>query len=99
MHPVNKETITKYAKLIADPILKQVWTAAMAKELYRLAYGRDGITKGTNTIKFLALDKITSIPKDRTVTYARIVVDHRPQKEEPQLRLHHGWQEPNRRPV
>ena len=83
VHPITKETITKYAKLIADPILKQVWTAAMAKEIYRLAYGRDGITKGTNTIKFLDLDEITSIPKDRTVTYARIVVDHRPQKDDP----------------
>jgi hypothetical protein len=83
VHPITKETITKYAKLIADPILRKVWTAAMAKELYRLADGRDGITKGTNTIKFLSHEEITNIPRDRTVTYARIVVDHRPQKEDP----------------
>ena len=36
-----------------------------------------------NTIKFLSHEEITNIPRDRTVTYARIVVDHRPQKEDP----------------
>ena len=83
VHPVTNETITKYAKLIADPILREVWLAAMAKELYRLSQGRDGITKGTNTIKFLSHNEIHNIPNDRTVTYARIVVDYRPQKEDP----------------
>jgi hypothetical protein len=83
VHPVTRETITKYAKLIADPILRDVWMAAMAKELYRLAAGRVGVTKGTNTIHFLSHDEIRNIPNDRTVTYARIVVDHRPHKEDP----------------
>ncbi len=50
--------------------------AAMAKELYCLAGGRVGVTKGTNTIQFLSHDEIKNIPNDRTVTYARIVVDH-----------------------
>ena len=40
-------------------------------------------TKGTNTIKFLTPDEIHHIPNNRTVTYARIVVDYRPQKEDP----------------
>jgi hypothetical protein len=83
VHPVTKETITKYAKLIADPILRDVWMKAMAKELYRLSAGRIGVTTGTNTIHFLSHDEIRNIPNARTVTYARIVVDHRPQKEDP----------------
>jgi hypothetical protein len=34
--------------------------------------------------KFLiSYDKIRCIPKDRTVTYVRIVIDHRPQKDDP----------------
>jgi len=47
VHPITKETITKYAKLIKDP------------------------------------DMIKNISKDRTITYVRIVVDVRPQKEDP----------------
>ena len=54
----------------------------MCIELGRLAQGYKD-TKGTNTIKFLTPDEIRHIPNDRTVTYARIVVDYRPQKEDP----------------
>ena len=54
----------------------------MCKELGLLAQ-EYGETKGTNTIIFLTLDKIPRIPDDRIVTYARIVVDYRPQKEDP----------------
>jgi hypothetical protein len=82
VHPVTKETITKYKKLIAEPLIRDVWMKAMCKELGRLAQGFDG-TEGTDTIRFLSLDEIKSIPTDRTVTYARIVVDYRPQKEDP----------------
>ena len=40
-------------------------------------------TPGTNTIRFLSLEEIDNIPKDRVVTYTRIVVDFRPQKDDP----------------
>ena len=82
VHPITKETITKYQTLSNDPLLRDVWIKAMCKELGRLAQGY-GDTKGTDTIRFLALDEIQHIPKDRTVTYARIVVDYRPQKTDP----------------
>jgi hypothetical protein len=32
--PVTKETITHYRKLIKDPLLKDLWTKAMSKELH-----------------------------------------------------------------
>jgi hypothetical protein len=48
-----------------------------------LAQGCPGITKGTNTIIYLSHSDICKIPQDRTVTYARIVIDHRTQKEDP----------------
>ena len=82
VHPITKETITKYNKLIAEPLLRDTWTKAMCIELGRLAQGY-GTTKGTNTIRYLTHAEIKMIPKDRTVTYARIVVDYRPQKEDP----------------
>ena len=34
-------------------------------------------------MRFLDLEGIKNIPKDRVVTYAKIVVDYRPQKEDP----------------
>ena len=66
-----------------DPLLKKFWVPAMSKELHRLAQGKEGVTIGTNTIFFLSHDKIRRILKDRVVTYARIVIDHRPQKDNP----------------
>jgi hypothetical protein len=83
VHPITKETITHYRKLSKDPLLKELWIKAMGKELHCLAQGCLGITKGTNTIFFLSHNDICNIPTDRTVTYACIVIDYRPQKEEP----------------
>ncbi len=74
---------TKYPKLMNDPLLKKLWVPAMSKELHRLAQGKEGVTSGTNTIFFLLHDEIRCIPKDRVITYARIVIDHRPQKDNP----------------
>eukprot|EP00804_Cyclotella_cryptica_P023154 CCRYP_000368-RA/>CCRYP_000368-RA protein AED:0.46 eAED:0.46 QI:0/-1/0/1/-1/1/1/0/117 len=82
VHPITQETITKYENLAQDPIMKDTWTKAMCKELGRLVQGF-GKTKGTNTVFFMTIDEIKRIQKDRTVTYARIVVDYRPQKEDP----------------
>ena len=82
VHPVTKETITKYEKLANDPLMKEVWTKAMCKELGRLVQGYVE-KEGTNTIFFMTIDEIKQIPKDRTVTYARIVVDYCPQKDDP----------------
>ncbi len=55
----------------------------MSKELHRLAQGCPGATKGTNTIVYLSHSDIYKIPQDLTVTYACIVIDHCPQKEDP----------------
>ena len=82
VHPVTKETITKYTKLANDPVTAPVWRTAMCNELGRLSNGYKK-TKGTRTIKFMTHEEIKKIPKDRTVTYPRIVVDYRPQKPDP----------------
>ena len=39
-------------------------------------------TKGKQCIFVMSHDEIAQIPKDRVVTYARIVVDFRPQKDD-----------------
>jgi hypothetical protein len=78
-----KQTITQYQKLQHDPKLKDLWVPVMSKELFCLAQGKPGITKATNTIFFLSHDEIRHILKDQTVTYAHVVINHRPQKEDP----------------
>jgi hypothetical protein len=83
IHPVTKETIAKYTKLMNNPVLSPLWVPAMSKEFHRLGQGKEGTTVGTNTIFFLSHDEIRRIPKDRTVTYACIVIDHQPQKNDP----------------
>ena len=39
VHPITNETITKYQKLVEDPLLKDTWMKAMCIELGRLAQG------------------------------------------------------------
>ena len=83
VHPVTKETITKYKKLIEDPLLRETWSKVMCKELGRLCQGF-GETEGTNTMRFLNLEGIKNTPKDRVVTYARIGFRLQAPKSEPQ---------------
>jgi hypothetical protein len=83
VHPITKETNTHYRKLIKDPLLRDLWLKAMSKELHCLVQKFTGITKGTNTIFFLSHADICNIPSNRTVTYACIVINHCPQKEDP----------------
>jgi hypothetical protein len=83
VHPVNKETITHYRKLIKSSLLMDLWLKEMSKELHCLAQGCIGITKGNNTIFFLSHADICNIPSKRTVIYACIVIDHHPKKEDP----------------
>ena len=82
VHPVTKETITKYWKLIDDPLMRVLWSKATCKEIRRLCQDFED-TEGTNTMRFLDLRGISNIPRDRVVTYARIVVDYRAHKKYP----------------
>jgi hypothetical protein len=83
VHPITKVTITQYKILQHDPDLKHLWVPAMSKEVHLLTQGKPGVTNGTNTIFFLSPKQVGYIPNDRTVTYGRIVINHWPQKEDP----------------
>ena len=76
VHLVTKETITKHNTILDDPLLRDVWSTSMCKELSRTTQGFDE-TKGTDTIRFIELKNIGKIPQDRVVTYSRIVVNYR----------------------
>ena len=56
-HPITSETITKYQKLMNEPLLHDVWSKLMCSELGRLAQGF-GETEGTDTTHFVSHNKI-----------------------------------------
>ena len=67
-----------------DAETREIWEKAFGKEWGSLTQGdkRTG-AKGTDTFIVLTLEDVPKIPKDRVVTYANIVVDYRPQKDDP----------------
>jgi len=70
----------EYRHLIKMPKYKHIWNDSMSNEIGRLAQDNSSV-KGTETMFFITYE---NIPLNRTkdVTYARIVVDYRPQKQE-----------------
>lgn len=69
----------EYRQLRKMKKYKNVWEKSFTKELDQLAQGKCG-HEGTNTIFFI---RRKQIPPNRKITYGRIVVDYRPQKEYP----------------
>ena len=58
---------------------KTRWNRALSNEIDRLAQGNIRGVKGTDTIQFIRKE---DVPRDRDVTYASFVCDHRPLKTE-----------------
>ena len=91
-HVINTILDTKngmqleYRHLIKDPTAKTTWELSFCNELGRLSGGFGNNIKGTNTISFIPYQ---DIPQDRrgNITYGKIVVDYRPQKDENKLQV------------
>jgi hypothetical protein len=77
IHPVTRKEM-EYTVLMKDPQLKPLWTRGFGKKCGRLLQGICDIA-GTDTCFFVTL---TDIPKDRKITYGKIVCDYKPQKKE-----------------
>jgi hypothetical protein len=71
----------EYRQIIKRDDYRVTWTRSFANELGRLAQGVGDRITGTNTIVFIPQ---SAVPIGQTVTYGRIVVDIRPQKDEPE---------------
>jgi hypothetical protein len=83
IHPVTGETFTSYKKAMKDPAIADIWQTAFGKEFGGMAQGdnRTG-TVGTNAMFVMTHDDIARL-RGKKYTYANIVLDHRPQKEDP----------------
>jgi hypothetical protein len=83
IHPVTGKEM-EYSDLMKDPRLQPLWTRGFGNECGRLFQGIQDIL-GTDTCFFIELKKI---PKDRKITYGKIVCDYKPyKKEEERVRL------------
>jgi hypothetical protein len=81
--PITGKTISRYKRLMKDPTTAERWQMAFGKDFGGVMQG-DHKTgqKGTNSIFVMTHNKISRIPKGQTVTYAHVVVDFCPQKED-----------------
>jgi hypothetical protein len=68
----------EYTALMRDPQMKPLWTRGFGNKCGRLFQGIRDIA-GTDTCFFVTL---TDIPKDRKITYGKIVCDYKPHKKE-----------------
>jgi len=84
IHLTTGKLIIKYTKLAKDKEMQEVWTTAFEKEWGILAQGANKTgSVGTNSLFVMTHEQIKQIPRDRTITYGRIMVDYRNQKADP----------------
>jgi hypothetical protein len=77
VHPITGKEM-EYMALMKDRRLQPLWTIGFGNECGRLFQGIRDIP-GTDTCFFI---KLTNIPKDRKITYGKIVCDNKPHKTE-----------------
>jgi len=84
VHPVTGKTISSYNKLMKDPVMAETWQTAFGKDFGGMCQGNDKTgTVGTDAMFVMTPQDVANMPADRFATYANIVVDFRPQKEDP----------------
>jgi hypothetical protein len=77
IHPVTGKEM-QYKDLMKDALLGPLFEIGLSNELGRICQGMRDIA-GTNTAFFIELN---SIPKDRKITYGKLVCDFKPNKTE-----------------
>jgi hypothetical protein len=77
-HPPRHRKEMEYMALMKDPRLQPLWKRGFGNECGRLFQGIRDIP-GTDTCFFI---KLTNVPKDRKITYGKIVCDYKPHKKE-----------------
>jgi hypothetical protein len=84
VHPTTGETITSCKRLMHDPAEAEIWQTAFGKDFGGMAQGDEKTSqKGMNSIFVMTHAKIKQAYADKVAfTYAKIVVDFRPQKED-----------------
>jgi hypothetical protein len=84
IHPITGKVVSRYKCLMNNPATAKVWMTAFGKDFRGMSQG-DNKTgqKGTNAMFVMLPSDIPNIPKNKVVTYAWVVVNHCPQKADP----------------
>jgi hypothetical protein len=85
VHPITRDTISSYKKLMNDPATAEIWQMAFRKDFGGMAHG-DNKTgqKGTNAMFIMTHEEIKQVVSaGKFFTYMNPVVDYRPQKKDP----------------
>jgi hypothetical protein len=77
IHPVTGKEM-EYMALMKKPHLQPLWKRGFGNECGRLFQGIRDIP-GTDTCFFISL---TNVPKDKNITYGKIVCNYKPHKKE-----------------
>jgi hypothetical protein len=93
INPTTGETISSYKRLMNDAETAKIWQTAFGKDFSGMAQGDNKtVQNGMNSV-FVMTHKEIDIAKaaGHKWTYARVIVDYRPQKEDPnQIRIASG---------
>jgi hypothetical protein len=81
IHPITGKIISSYKRLMNNPTTAEVWMMAFGKDFGGMSLGDNKMgQKGTNVMFLKLPSDVPNIPKDRVIMYARVVIDHCPQK-------------------
>jgi hypothetical protein len=85
VHPVTGKTISSYKRLMKDPVTAEIWQTAFGKDFGGMAQGCNKTgEKGTNAMLVMTINEIAhALQAGTKFTYANLVINHRPQKEDP----------------
>ncbi len=84
IHPDTSESISSYKCLMNNPATADTWMTAFGKDFGGMSQGNNKTEQpGTNATFIMLPSDIPNIPKDRVITYARVVINHCPQKADP----------------
>jgi hypothetical protein len=84
VYPMAVETISSYKKLMHNPTTAEIWQTMFGKGFGDMAQGDNKTSqKGTNTMFVMTHEVIQEMLRaGKKITYANLVVDHQPQKED-----------------
>jgi hypothetical protein len=89
VHPTTGKTISSYKQLMNDPVTANTWQTAFGKDFESMCQGDNKTeAKGTNAMFVMIPEEVDYTPAARLATYANIVVNYQPQKDNPyQIRI------------
>ena len=84
IYPITGKIISSYKRLMNDPATAEVWMMAVGKDFGGMSQGGNKMgQEGTNAMFVMLPSDVPNIPKDRVIMYTRVVVNHHPQKADP----------------